>query len=339
MYNVVIVDDEPIALKCLAMTLEQIKLPLSVVCETDNAADALKFLRDNPVDIVITDIKMPKMSGITLAMRIKEKFPLVRVLMLSGYSDFKFAQESIRYSVVDYLLKPVKAGDLKQSLLRIIDGLKKRGGISQAAHEQISKMVLSVIISDDERQTETIVGYWNAVCADLSESERGEAASAVFVSVQQLYYRQFSAIAHGNLFLPPFENGDMEKWLENLKGLSAELRKQEAPSVLNQMKEYLDENYSADITLEDLAKHFGYNSNYVSQLFKSAAGTSFTKYRNEIRVEKAKYILVSTGRSISDIATSVGYSDIAYFIRVFKRETKETPRDYRKARSLGTKQF
>ena len=107
MYQILVVDDEQLTLDYLRITIPE-QDPIWEVAHTClDGISALAWLETHSVDLVITDIKMPEMSGLQLCQEIKKRRPGQKIVILSGYDDFKFAQEAIRYDVRDYLLKPI----------------------------------------------------------------------------------------------------------------------------------------------------------------------------------------------------------------------------------------
>ena len=92
----------------------------SIGCEVAGTAsdglEAIQFLRHNHVDIVITDIKMPEADGLAVAKFVFENLPDVKVILLTGYADFKYAQTAIQYNVSDFILKPTNKKDLFSSV-------------------------------------------------------------------------------------------------------------------------------------------------------------------------------------------------------------------------------
>ena len=95
---------------------------------------------------------------------------------------------------------------------------------------------------------------------------------------------------------------------------------------------YMRENLAARVSLEDLAAYVGLSRGYLSALFKSELGTTFTDYVNSMRIEKSKELLLSDSLSLADIAGLVGYSDQSYFTKKFTQLTGSTPGQYRKKR-------
>lgn len=92
---------------------------------------------------------------------------------------------------------------------------------------------------------------------------------------------------------------------------------------------YLNEHYQEDISLDDLSEYFSLTPAYCSALIKETAGENFSKLLIELRIKKARELLQNTEQKIYEIASDVGYKDVKYFNRVFKRETGITPVQYR----------
>ena len=113
--NVLIVDDEKIEREGIKYLLSMEKGKRSLY-EAANGKQALQILRTESIDLLLTDIKMPHMDGLELARRAKELFPDIQIVIFSGYNDFTFAQEAIRYGVTDYILKPVDPDDFHETI-------------------------------------------------------------------------------------------------------------------------------------------------------------------------------------------------------------------------------
>lgn len=101
---------------------------------------------------------------------------------------------------------------------------------------------------------------------------------------------------------------------------------------LNQILEYIDENYTKPINLADLSDIARLSPAYFSTVFKKQVGSSFKEYLTGVRVKAAKEMLRKTNRSMAEIASAVGYDDPFYFSRAFKKTTGRSPSEWRKAK-------
>ncbi len=102
-------------------------------------------------------------------------------------------------------------------------------------------------------------------------------------------------------------------------------------STVNKIAEFLNHHYLEDITGEVIEQEFIINFDYANHLFKSAMGESIIKYRNSLRIERAKFLLITTDTRIEQIALESGFSDKFYFTRYFTKRTGISPTRFREA--------
>jgi len=117
--QILLVEDEPASADYLASLIRRELSGMKVVAVAENGEEALQFIRRQPVDIVVTDIKMPVMDGLKLAEAVRTAWPMIPVVIVSGYELFDYAKTALRFGVSDYLLKPVKPRELVECLERI----------------------------------------------------------------------------------------------------------------------------------------------------------------------------------------------------------------------------
>ncbi|GGD49144.1 response regulator [Paenibacillus nasutitermitis] len=123
MYTAFIVDDEPRILTGMQTIINWVSFGFVIVGEASNGLEAQERIAELKPDLVITDIKMPLMDGLELVRVLNKQYPDIQLLILSGYNDFSYAKEALRYGVNDYLLKPVDPIELGQTLELIYNRL------------------------------------------------------------------------------------------------------------------------------------------------------------------------------------------------------------------------
>lgn len=123
MYRLLIMDDEPIIVEGLAEVLHPCDLPLKEIRIAYSAPEALRLFQDSAFDIVLADIRMPEMDGLAFFERIKKMHANCKVVYLTGYSDFEYAQRAMKLGASDYLLKPADDDELVASLRTVIGQL------------------------------------------------------------------------------------------------------------------------------------------------------------------------------------------------------------------------
>lgn len=133
--KILIIDDEPKIRNGLSNLLTR-REGWEVAGAYENAADALKYLAVNQVDVMITDIKMPEISGLELIARIRERDKKTAIIILSGYSNFQFAQRAIELGVSRYLTKPTNP----RELICVLEETEKKLGGQQEKEEDSGKI-------------------------------------------------------------------------------------------------------------------------------------------------------------------------------------------------------
>ena len=231
MFKVMVVEDEPPIMRTVKNTFESVDSDFVVTRCEPNGKSAIEALMQEDFDIVITDIKMPMVTGTELAGWIYENKPETMVIILSGYSDFEYAHKALEYKVFDYLLKPVSRDKVREVTERIRKELCKKTDNKAPDNEQSTVVILacagayllygSEVMLPGERfwSDERIEGFMNDnLAADESyiffntniQSER-------FVVVQSVSEQRQEEIV-GKLF-ESFETGELPVTVMYKKGV------------------------------------------------------------------------------------------------------------------------
>ncbi|MED4164934.1 response regulator, partial [Halalkalibacterium halodurans] len=118
-WNVLIADDEIIIREGIRDAINWSELQLTVVAEAEDGEEALELALEHQVDILLADLNMPIMNGLTLIKQLRTALPHCKVIIITGHDEFVYAQEAIRLSVVDYIIKPVDADQLYEVLKKV----------------------------------------------------------------------------------------------------------------------------------------------------------------------------------------------------------------------------
>lgn len=135
MYQVIIADDETKIRNGLAHLFPWGQLGFEIAGCFPNGRDAYDFARKHPVDLILSDIRMPVMDGLELSEQLLA-VKKVKIIFFSGYQDFDYARRALRNGVFDYLLKPVKYEDLADCLTRAKEALDKENGKGAPPEEE-----------------------------------------------------------------------------------------------------------------------------------------------------------------------------------------------------------
>jgi two-component system response regulator YesN len=206
-FKVLLVDDEPFVTKALKVLINWEELGYSVCGEASNGQDALELIKKLEPDVVITDIRMPKMDGLELIQYCREMLKTnTKFIILSGYSDFKYAQKAIKYGAKEYLLKPIDETEL-------IDRLKvlyKEFDRERQAVEDSSKQAKfninykfyknsgCLILSDDIRKLNFNYSYDNILSVnhiiEAIEKNEKDKLKTIVREVFCQFYKSLSAV-------------------------------------------------------------------------------------------------------------------------------------------------
>ncbi|NOV00976.1 response regulator transcription factor [Paenibacillus planticolens] len=503
MFRVFIVDDEPFIIEGLYDIIDWAEAGLEIVGHASNGQKALDALKETSVDILLTDISMPVMNGLTLIREARTVHPGLLFIVLSGFDDFSYLKEGMMLGIENYLLKPINIKELKATLNNAVEKLNtfKETRLVQAYSKQVLKdntlhrwlthqiaplefyeraellginldrayMVASVLRTEsDASETFESISTRVESCdwltsffdldgdivllaamddADLGRQEltqllrqlqdgmpdrplritigsvehlpeqAGQSYAAAKKAQEyfwiypelQLIDDHDLAVREGN----PKANFSLIDWpayaklivakdganlcqliqsdlkrIQSLPGITPQdfqdiafemvihfkmelkaIRHSEEPEVYNQafhqirnavtledlekaildiaettvgllisdvrspivqqVLKYIQQSYAEELSLKMLGALYNIHPVYLGQLFHKEINESFTEYINRYRIEKAKELLKTTNAKVLVIAKDVGYWEVGYFYKQFKKYVGISPTDYR----------
>ena len=120
-----IVDDEQLTRQYIRNYINSHTVNWQVTAEAMEGSEALEMLKKQPVDLVITDMRMPVMNGLELCEQLSQNYPNIKIIILSGYDEFTYAQQAIKYGVSQYLLKPIVKEELTEAIDKVAARIEK----------------------------------------------------------------------------------------------------------------------------------------------------------------------------------------------------------------------
>jgi two-component system, response regulator YesN len=333
MARIVIVDDEPIIGMGLKTLIGEYKRFHEIDTFTDGVS-ALSGIMANPPDVVLTDIRMPRMDGLELCRNIQQLKLLTKVAVLSGYGDFAYAQKCMSYGVQEYLLKPITEIELYPVLDKLL-AIREPALISFTHFEQwIDQLEEAVWMMDKARADELLEeGKRELFTVDTDTQQHQRVYDAVRLLNKKLNARGAYGIELGPLIEDAvatitFEwfKAEIGIWIQRLN----EYRNHERINVLEAAFRYIDEHLcEEELSLDMVAGKLGVTPTYFSHFFKKHTNETFVQYRMRKRIEKAKQLLAVPHYRIIDIVAEIGYESYPHFSRVFKKATGYSPTEYR----------
>lgn len=149
MKTILIAEDEKFIRKGLITMVQRSPIPAEAILEARDGEEALELLRQNEVDLLITDIRMPKMDGIELVSQLGDLDHQPMVLVISGYDDFSYAVEMLRNGAFDYLLKPVEREKLFAVLKKLEDQYQQKQAQREERGQQLVRTLRHLMLEQD----------------------------------------------------------------------------------------------------------------------------------------------------------------------------------------------
>lgn len=337
MIRVLIADDEKRIRDGLQATIPWADLGMEVVGTAAHGEAALALARETRPHIILTDVRMPRMDGLEFLKQAKAFLPRVKVVILSGYDDFSYAQQAVKLGVSDYLVKPVGADQITTVLTSLAAALKDEPDPTPpVAGPGLPVRLAEAVRRGDQAEAFAALGAWRGGGLSLAQA-RGQAIELVDLLIQDLRQDGFE-FREGESLSPAQVHStvlgletpaEVEKWLDAQVGLLAAFVAQNYRNnhrlIVRRALKFIDERSSGDLTAEQVAAAVGLSPNYFSHLFKKVRGQGFKDHLNSVRIEKAKALLAEGGLKVYEVAQLVGFSDYKYFSAVFKKVTGTSP--------------
>ncbi|MDF2959152.1 MAG: two-component system response regulator [Paenibacillus sp.] len=339
MYKVLLVDDEMYIRKGLRTLVEWNKYGFEICDEAENGEQALDLIRSQSPDLVITDIKMPVLDGLDLIKNVVSSSSnmLPKFIILSGFNEFKFAQQAVRYGVYDFILKPVDEDELESTLEKLSIQFMQYNDLDNKLYSSLKEYVEDC----DSAGAETVVNQMFAqfqkkqmvpqiIHASISRCVLGIVELIKQAEGSEHNLQTFDAIANwkDNLFPPAELKRLFLKFVfESIE--HHQLRKYHTHAVIYKIKAYIETHYRENINLKHIAADFLINPVYLGQLFKKTYGIYFNEFLLNIRLQEAKKLLRQTDLKVYEIAEKTGFNNPDYFVNQFKKIERQTPTEYR----------
>jgi two-component system response regulator YesN len=336
MKQILIVDDEPMIRSGLTKLVKQYDEGAEVLTAS-NGVDAIAAIHNHKPDLVLTDIRMPKMDGLELCKQIAAWNGTIRTVVISGYSDFSYAQKCLSYGVKEYLLKPLTEIELYPVLDRLLQQEDIQSIASSiSAYEEWLEQVETALWAADMEALDRLIDQWkqDEQCGSLKPEQLQQAvAGGLKVLVKKLNARDLYRFAEPSLAKQPADLEEAVELLETELYLwchqLVQWRGGNQKNVFEEAKSFIDQHITEDISLETVADKVGLAPTYFSYFFKKMTNETFVQYRMKKRIEMAKRLLEMPHYKIVDVGMEIGYQNYPHFSKIFKKMTGISPTEYR----------
>lgn len=359
--NVLVADDEIMLREGISRYLDFASIGMEVVAVAANGREALEYIESNPVDILLTDIRMPEMDGIALLETLAARDSKILAIVISAYNDQDYVIRSLRtHLVYDYILKPLNLAECTKLLDKAgrhyrstrtalaLDSFltAKPERTNRSFDEEVQKCqqkILALAKTGHEHPLSDAVDAYFALF-DSEELALAQSCMAdLLVRIGFLMLDIGLERAERFDYLVIIREVSLSPTLDALKDLcidyiisslpgSSLSRKSSATSALIlTAKSIVEQKYSdPELSLAMVAQEIGVSANYLSTCFKVETGIRFTRYLNLLRLERARALLEDAHYRIYEIAELIGIPNTRYFSKLFREHTGSTPSEYRK---------
>lgn len=277
MYKVAIVDDEPVIVRGLTKMIPWESYNCRVVGTAGDGQEGMKLIREQKPDILISDICMPGIDGLTMIAGMKSEFGHMQITILTGFRDFDYAQQAIRLGVTRFLLKPSKMDELEEAVRVMIENLEKQGitGKEDGTDESVGENTPK---AEGKREGEE--GKEKAEPSEGKEGEETDSPASCFIVKNALAYIEENYREKLKLS-DVADQIYVSQW--HLSKLLNKHTGQNFSEILNTIRIEKAKELLKDPSLRigDIAEEVGFlDVAHFSRVFKKQAGISANEYRN-----------------------------------------------------------
>jgi len=359
-----ILDDDSLLRKGVRTIIERSKQPFYVAYEASSVPIALQWLAINTCDIAVVDMNMPVHSGLDFFVELERINHQIKCIVLSGHEDFKYTSGSIRFGVIDYLLKPTTRDVLMEALIKadkkisqdeaiqnaIISRMEAEGdkGLFQNTDYKIWFDRLETLFNLIHNSVEEVrQQQLNALIESFSDSKISDGSKQRHMQffhqytldrVEELFPQFYSENQkEANKLTIYAQSNDYNVYLEHYKAYwnhiysyADTVRKRGAYRDIDSALAYIHENYKKDINMASVSNFLNIDYSNFSKKFKMVTGGNFSEYIKNLRIESAKNLLSDTNETIAQIANNLSFGNTKHFITTFKKTVGVTPTEYRR---------
>lgn len=334
MLTVYVVDDDFNVCQCFEELIDWPSLGCDppIICR--NGEVALAKMDARPPDLVISDLKMPVMDGVTLCREIRKRNSDVEIVFLSAYEDFSTAQLALKYGVRDYILKP-----LTRDTFRAISELVRSLALARQSHSRIQSLTqpetVAQIRAALQRRDGDAIERLLEPLREHADDDPVQTANLCIFLLQILHgvprETDFSAYRTQQMELMALPT--CAQRVEYVCACYAEAVA--APAALSDIVERIRRLVLAhynepDFNISILAQEMHFSPAYLGRLFAEQTGGSLLDYILEQRMKRACDLLSRTLMPIVEVAAQCGYANGNYFTKAFRTRMGCSPSEYRR---------
>lgn len=169
MYKLMIADDEPLIRRGIRQLIDLSSLQIGEIYEAKTGEEALELFEKFQPEIVLMDINMPKLDGLTAAKKIKSLVPETKIVIITGYNYFDYAQTAIKIGVEDYILKPISKKDVSELIVKLVSSLQEERKDREV--EKVLEKIKTIDINKDTKKNKSKLLIENIIEDNYTNSQ------------------------------------------------------------------------------------------------------------------------------------------------------------------------
>ncbi len=304
----------------------------------NDGIEAYRKLKEKSYDLVITEIRKTGMDGIQLLRRAKSEGLCSRIALCSKFSDFNYARQGIILGAFDYFVQPFD----EPLFFSMFSRIKNESHEYEAKNICYTEIIFDCFKRRDNDIHEHINNIFNEIYSKYTNVINADKAIRNICS--SLIDEVFNNYEWLDLYIEPQNFYNLDSINENNQGTYKERYCTIIGDLYNEFARlcpyaddekiqevilYILNNPESNLKQKDIANELHINSTYLSTVFMAHTKIRFVDYVTAIKIKRAAYLLENTQMKITDIAERLGYKDIGYFSRLFKKEYEIPPSEYR----------
>ncbi len=342
-YRIVIVDTEQeVSRKIEKMSIWHVRRDFELTAVEPDENHALDCLREMKADIVLLAANRRKVQDIPVIRLIKRWLPDIRLILISENGTYAQVRAGFLAGLFDYLVKPVSEEQLDGAISRIYEGLGEQY-VWKNLSLKVDALIENIFLGGGntaficESIIDQIFADWNndsinsQVVAERAKEQIYRELIQRKSWLEKFIYDKRYTYHMG--FEIKTKDSIKREWMRDFSQAAKVVKKYQMLDykLIYHIGKYVVVHVDEPLTLDKISKGVYLNKSYISHIFKKVTGINFVHFITDVKMDRAKILLMDESRKISDVAATIGYSNAEYFSRVFKNLTGLTPSEYRES--------
>lgn len=307
---------------------------------TDDESNALDFIKRNNAVLVFIATNNRQVDDIHIISEIKRQLPDVHFVLVGEDYSYNTVREGFLANAFDYILHPIDSDILEQTISRLYDDF----GVQYIRDNLAKRMDLLIdnIFEGNDCIPELCTNILDTIYTDWSSDLVNchiiikKAKETIYEDIiyrkpwikKFIYDKNFIHLIGTDIKPEAQVKAEWSQHFSEVKNVIIKYQMLNHNLIYN-IGKYVIVHVDEHLTLEKVASNVFLNKSYISHIFKKVSGISFVNFMTDVKIDRAKILLMNTNLKIYEVASTIGYNNPEYFSRVFKSITGVTPNEYR----------